>query len=358
MKKISAFLMVNVFFVLFISCSSADSKYMCFDQVVYISDFPRTIFLKKTDPLDVDLMGCVDFVGNDSLLVFKMMGTDYHWQVCSFTHLNKGVNLLKKGMGPDEFVNMPSNEYFQGTGCRVWMSGEGQMGHINLSKSFQQGSLCLDTLYRLPINGMAVNCISIRDSIFFAVLYQYNSFHRILFNQRGDRKILKHLQSINEVTIHNDLNSISAVRRYEPARNKVVEGMLHLNQINLYSLEDSTFAKTICVGDKLSNLSSLDNTSKKIWKKYYSTIVTHPDYFAAIYFNAQRKDFFDGKLEKVNIQFFNWEGEPLLNLIVPYSAETFFIHKNKDLYLLSVHGEKEYLYKYDLETLLNEIIGC
>lgn len=349
--------MLCTFFALLCSCNNHDSKYVCFNQIEYISEFPKNITLNKTDPQEIDLMGCVDLIGNDSLLIFKMMGTGFHWKVYSFANWGKGVNLLKKGEGPNEFVNMPSNEYFYGSDCRVWIPSKSQMVHINLSKSFQKEQLCLDSIYRLPINGTAVNCVFTQDSTYFAVLFQRNSFQRILLDKCGKCKISKNLQLINDVTVQNDLNALSAVRRYEPQRKKVVEGMLHLNQINLYSLEDSTFAKTICVGDKLSNLNILDNSSKKEWTKFYGCIVTHPDYFAAIYFNAKRKDFFNGMMDSVAIHFFNWDGDPLLNLTIPYAVETFFIHKNKDLYLLSVHGEKETLYKYDLETILRDTLN-
>ena len=50
----------------------------------------------------------------------------------------------------------------------------------------------------------------------------------------------------------------------------VVEVMLHLNQLNLYSLIDSTQVKTICVGDRLTNLEAIDNSSKRSWTKYYA----------------------------------------------------------------------------------------
>lgn len=333
------------------SCSDYVSQYLCFDDVVYVSEFPKTIELEEAAPLDLDLMGCVDFFGNDSVLVFKMMGLENHWRVCPFPDLNAGMDLLKKGNGPDEFANMPGNEYFDGNDCRAWMSGESKMLRVDISESLEKGRLQLDTILEVPMQGTALSCAAVDDSVYFAVLHQYDSYRHCLFdgNQLQD---LEHLEAIDKHRVRNDLNAMAAVRRYEASQKKVVEGLLHLNQINLYSLEDNTFAKTICVGEQLTDLGRIDDSSKKQWIKYYGSIITHPDYFAAIYFNASRKDFFAGKIKKTDIQFFNWDGEPLLDIRMPFPAESFFIHKNKDLYVLSTKGEEERLYKYDLGDLL------
>ena len=264
--------------------------------------------------------------------------------------------MLEKGNGPDEFVNMPSNEYFHQNGnvCQVWSSSENKIYHINLSKSFDEGKLKIDTICDLPFNGNVLNCVAINDSSYYAGFYQFNSYRRCILKGNELRNV-EHLKKNNDVKIHNDLNSMAAVRCYEPSQKKVVEGYLNLNQINLYSLEDKSFTKTICVGEGLTDLGRIDGSSKKGWIKYYGDVFTDKNYFAALYFDASREDYFSGKLKKTNIQFYSWNGEPLLNIILPYQIESFFIHKNKDLYILSTQGKEEMLYKYDLGDLLKTL---
>lgn len=337
-------------------CDNVVSQNLCFDDVEYVSEFPKQVELENINPIDLDLMGCVDFFGNDSILVFKKMNMDYHWEVYSFPDLNKKMDLLKKGNGPDEFINMPSNEYFfqNGNLCQVWSSGEKKVHYIDFSKSLETGRIQIDTVYKLPLKGTALNCVSISDSSYFVVLNQFDSYKRCLLNNNGLYDI-EQLKPINEVKISKDLNSMAAVRHYEQSRNKVVEAYLHLNQINLYSLDNNSFAKTICVGEHLTDLGQIDNKTKYKWVKYYGGIFTSHDYFAALYFNANRKDFFTGKIEKTDIQVYDWSGKPLLNIVVPYQVESFFIHMDKDLYVLSALGEKECLYKYDLGDLLQKL---
>lgn len=344
-------LVLAVLSVILQSCENVTSQYLCFDDVSYVSDFPKQIELDKVEPIALDLMGCVDFFGNDSVLVFKMMGLENHWKVCSFPDFETEVELLKKGNGPNEFVNMPSNEYFRQNICQVWFSDKRKLYHIDIPKSMEEGSLRMDTILDLPVNEMVLNCASLEDSLFFMVLYQPNSFRRCLL--KGNKLYdLEHLKGLNSIEAYKDLNSMSAVRCYEKSQNKVVEALLHLNQINLYSLEERSFAKTICVGENLTDLGWIDNMSKRRWVKYYGSVFTRPEYFAALYYNASRKDFLSGKIEKTDIQIYNWEGEPLLNIVVPYQIESFHIHKDQYLYVLSTKGEEERLYKYDLGDLL------
>lgn len=354
MKKSFLFL-IAVVWTLY-GCDNVISQNLSFDDVEYVSEFPKQVELEKTDPIDLDLMGCVDFFGNDSILVFKMMNMDYHWEVYSFPNLNKKMNLLKKGKGPNEFIYMPSNEYFfeKGNLCQVWSSNERKVHHIDISKSLKTGQLQIDTIYKLPLKGTALNCVSIGDSSYFVVLNQVDSYRRCIWNG-NDFSDIEHLKPINDVKIFNDLNSMAAVRCYNQSQNKVVEACLHLNQINLYSLENDSFAKTICVGEHLTDLGRIDDKSKYRWVKYYGGVFTGHNYFAALYFNASRKKFFEGKIERSDIQVYDWNGKPLLNISIPYQVESFFIHMDKDLYVLSTMGEEECLYKYDLGDLLQKL---
>ena len=85
MKKF--FLTLAVLLFVLQGCDSVVSQYLCFDDINYISDFPKEVELEKANPVDIDLMGCVDFFGNDSVLVFKMMGLENHWKVCRIPDL-------------------------------------------------------------------------------------------------------------------------------------------------------------------------------------------------------------------------------------------------------------------------------
>ena len=263
MKK--SIVIISLMAIFLQACDSL-SYYLSFDEVVYVKDFPQKVELEKVAPMDLDLMGCVDFFGNDSVLVFKMMDMEHHWKVYSLSDLKEGVELLKKGNGPNEFVSMPSNEYFQKDAnvCRVWRSNERKMYQIDLSASLEKGKTVLDSIWKLPLEGTAFICTSVNDSSYFVTLFQPDSYKRCLL-KGSELQELEHLKPINDVKTHKDINSIAAIRRYEPSQKKVVEVMTHLNQINLYSVEDSTFAKTICVGESLTDVGQVDDGGKWTW---------------------------------------------------------------------------------------------
>ena len=58
MKNIILFLII-VIFTLY-GCDDVVSKKLCFDNVDYVSEFPKQVELEKINPIDLDLMGCVD----------------------------------------------------------------------------------------------------------------------------------------------------------------------------------------------------------------------------------------------------------------------------------------------------------
>lgn len=342
----------------FLSCSSyQNERYLAFDNVVFIRDFPCNIQLDKVSPIDVDLMGSVDMISKDSIVIFKYLNMDYYWKVFSLNTFKSKGEYLFHGIGPDEFTNLSSNEYFSNDGnvCQFWDPNQKKMYCIDMKKTLDNCVLNIDTVINLPIKSYTPNCIQIDDSLYFVVQGNGDSYYRSIFVNDKIHE-LEYLKPLNNVKIQNDINSISGVRVCNKSKGIIVEGMLHLNQINLYSMYSSAISKTICVGEELSNVIEVDNTQKKQWTKYYGSIITDDNYFAILYYNTSRKNFFLGKMDKVDIQFFNWDGEPLLNVSVPYSVTSFFINQNKYLYVLSTNAEAELLYKYDISSVLRTVL--
>ena len=66
-------MMLNLMICMFVlqACDDFVSQHLSFDDVTYVSDFPKRVELDEGNLIDLDLMGCVDFFGNDSVLVFK-----------------------------------------------------------------------------------------------------------------------------------------------------------------------------------------------------------------------------------------------------------------------------------------------
>lgn len=357
---------MKLFFVLlFVSCSaffvscdeSQNEVYMTLDDIVYISEFPFNVQLEKTAPIDLDLMGSVDMFANDSIVIFKYYNMDYFWRAFTLEDFHDKGCYLSRGTGPNEFTELPVNESFSADGsiCSFWVPNSKKMYSVSLKKTLEDEALSMDTVIPLSIRSYVPYCMQINASTYFIVQVKGNSYRRSIF-VIDETTELDHLKSLNDVHVQNELNAIGGVRVYNPDKERIVEGMLHLNQINLYSLNTNEMSKTICVGERLSNVNAIDKASKKEWIKFYGPMVVKDQYFAALYYNSTREEFLRGTMKKVDVQFFSWDGKPLLNISVPYSITSFFIYQDKFLYVFSANGESERLYKYDISSALREAV--
>ena len=61
------------------------------------------------------------------------------------------------------------------------------------------------------------------------------------------------------------------------------------------------------------------------------------------------------EMYKSNIQLFDWNGNPLLNITVPYPVRNFFISNDGFLYTLSMIDGTECLHKFDIRSSLKRI---
>lgn len=132
---------------------------------------------------------------------------------------------------------------------------------------------------------------------------------------------MDHVGNLNQLCAEEDINTLAAVRALNQERMMVAEAMLRLNQINLYSL-DSDSSKTLCVGDELTDVMEVDSRLKINRHKYYGYIVPGKDYFVALYNNVSYKAYFEGVGES-QLQFFSWDGQPLLCVNLPYMVTSF-----------------------------------
>lgn len=98
-----------------------------------------------------------------------------------------------------------------------------------------------------------------------------------------------------------------------------------------------------------------DKSPKIKRHKYYGYIVSYEDYFVALYNDVSYESYFKGDGDS-QLQFFTWDGKPLLCIKLPCFVTSFFISKGRYLYIFSNGGEEEMMYKYDCGELLQSII--
>ena len=130
----------------------------------------------------------------------------------------------------------------------------------------------------------------------------------------------------------------------------VVEISSTLNHINLYSFDGSK-TRTICVGKKLDNIDELQVLPK--WKMPYSymNLRVYPHFFGALFLGVTKKTFQTKRVHMPKIQLFDWNGNPLAEILLDRQATSFDIDfVNGNLYILD--GQTEEFYRYDIGNLL------
>lgn len=337
--------------------SSHDNKTLQCDKVRFINGFPTEVKLDKVAALPLDLSGFVDVFAIDSLMIFKAAEREYLWTVYSLNSLKPIKQLFRRGHGHNEFFSLPSCELPTQTDsvlyCDFWCSCAKTWYRCDLTNTLSQDSIMWIGRQGLEKHDNVCDAYALTDTSFFLIENKdYTGFTRNLC-VNGVMQELTDIGNLNEASIKNDINTLSAVRCVNQERMKVAEGMLRLNQINLYSLlSDSSL--TLCVGDELSDVKEVDDRPRNLRHEFYGMIHSYDDYFVALYQDVSAIDYWIGKGTS-QLQFFDWDGHPLLCLDLPFMASSFFIHQNRDLYVFSSMGKEESLYRYDCGRYLNTL---
>ena len=338
--------------------SSHDKQKLQCNEIEYIKGFPKEVSLKETVSLPLDLTGCTEVYGLDSLLICRIPEGEYLWKVYSLHNLQCMGNLFGKGHGHNEFVEsfIPDMSICTDSAlfCEFWSYSNGVWYRCNLTESLRLKEIVWDNKKQFQNNDLINTNIYLNDSTFFMVRYNdYLGYIRSLC-VNGSVQDISHIGNLNDLSVEEDINTLSAVRCVNRERMMVAEGMLRLNQINLYSL-NSDSSKTLCIGDHLMDVVETDKCPKIKRHKYYGYILSYEDYFVALYQNISYKKYFEGDGNS-QLQFFTWEGKPLLCINLPYFITSFFISKGRYLYIFSNGGEEEVMYKYDCGEILQSIV--
>lgn len=141
------------------------------------------------------------------------------------------------------------------------------------------------------------------------------------------------------------------VTAYNPRCGIVAEAMTKMNQINLYSVKDTTFRKTVCVGKELDDAAEEYAKNLKDWKVCYQQVQPVGDGFAALRLENVTSEIFDEENFEASLQFFSCTGDPLLEIKIPFTVNSFFIDGSGILYLFTRMGDSESIYRYEVPEI-------
>lgn len=343
-----------VYALIFSACTSDIVTVEC-GEVSYISSFPQNVQLERAMPLQFhDIEGMVDFVADDSVIagIFQQAPFIKIYSKDSAELLGTYIN---KGQGPDDFSVMPSNisvrQSSDGSIISLFDYHKHLYFEMNAKASVESQHEAYDTIIESPRfkNVRYIMPLNDTDTMFWYDDYQTKGFRRQLVSG-SEQQSPSNLGNLESDWSDFSDNTLSMLVAYNHNTDVVAEAMTHLNQIILYSPSDSIFRKTICVGDKLSNVAAEDGYGRKKRLNAYQGIQAIKDMFALLYVGVRASDYDDGK-HGAQLQFISSDGKPLLCVNIPIPVNTFFIDSAGRLYVFSYMEETEAMYVYDIDEV-------
>ena len=311
-------------------CSSGDISLAVFKDVKKIGEFPCSFSLEKGEALNFVPEGTLDIAIIGDTMIFSVPSEKF-LNAYDITDGTSVGSFLHKGNGPYEFLHPPfMQDLVISDGTVGIYDPAGHFYDFDLEQSIKQGvPEVLKDIEKLPMG--LKSCFRIDDSSYYC--------RRVRSDEKGQQRFLwsgeketynSSIEALNEILLegkgdgyrHNLLSSIAA---YDKKKDIVVEASMYQDVINIYSLRKE-FELSIVTGDNINTIEELSTLPYGDFKDVYMDLRLYDDCFVC--------------LRAGNcLQFFDWCGTPLKQLLLPESATAF-----------DVDRDNGFLFTYDIET--------
>ena len=129
-----------------------------------------------------------------------------------------------------------------------------------------------------------------------------------------------------------------------PSRKMIAEVYNLYPQINIYSISDNR-ATTITQYGKIADYKKYLGKSSETPQPIYRGVRGYEDFFVVNKI---------GENESTELQFFDWDGNPLVAVTIPSTVTSFDINFNSGT-LLTVDFTKDIIKKYDISHILSQL---
>lgn len=311
-------------------CSSRNISLAVFENVKSVREFPCSSTLENGEDLNFVPAGALDIAIIGDTIIFSVPSEKfiYAYDIADGTCLG---SFLRKGNGPYEFLNPPfMQDLVISDGIVGIYDPEGHFYDFDLEQSINQSvPKVIKDIEKLPRE--LKSCFRIDDSSYYCrrLRSDEKGQQRFLWS-RGNETYNGSIEALNEILLegkgdgyrHNLLSSIAA---YDKKKDIVVEASMYQDVINIYSLRKA-FELSIVTGDNINTIEELSTLPYGDFKDVYMDLRLYDDCFVC--------------LRAGNcLQFFDWCGTPLKQLLLPESATAF-----------DVDRDNGFLFTYDIET--------
>lgn len=344
-------LIIKLSFILTIvvNACTPEEEYCAFNDVDYIDDSAKNFNLTKESEFSLPYLGALDFKIYDNLMILTNSSKEKLMTIMDKDTHNLLGEFINYGRGPGECLDViyHSNLTIQTENGHLvgYFENSGLIYRIDITESLSNNETVISQIPGFDNHNLIMRILPLEQERFLIkeVSDEFDSQIRYI-QANGERIITPSMEHLNSVRLHAKrsdylFNILSSFVHYNQVKDIVVEVPIFLNNINLYSLNDS-FSKTICLGKQLQNINQYRKPDKLIrWAKDFRG---YHNYFAIL----------DGTSDDSTILFFTYEGELLCQITLDNRCSSFDIDlSNSVLYTYNVSEEKFYL--YDISDILN-----
>lgn len=339
------------------ACSDRGDSYLISGEVEYVEEFPKEFVISDDKPYLEDFMGVVAMKGADSLFIGIQDGADYFVGIYSFATGEKLADAFKKGQGPNEYSSWPGvlRTYEKNDSLYALLSAS-RVGLItlNLTSTVNSGTEQITNIHK-PSKIWGSSFIPLENGDTMVQIlnpYEKGGYSRKLISGNGMADI-PNLGDLDATWTDVNNNTLGGIIFPIKGDSVIVEAMIELNQIMVYSLYDQQLRKTICVGDHLDTVEKETFFSRQNRTTNYDGIQQWQDYIFFLYSPTTEREFRANK-GKSQLQVFDQDMKPVARIQFPVLIQSFYLNKDGVLYGFNPVTETETLYRWDISDLINQ----
>ena len=352
----------------FIACKSEfpnpSKDFMVLEEISYVKDFPINVTLSESEDTGFDIIGMANFKILDSILFVPVKReADGFWQFYSMASKDMKAKLLSIGQGPNEFSNsVLSENQFSITNnggdvfASIFDSRKGEIYKFNVSKTLLSHDLDMKIVSDNLSNMTLVVKEYGEDGFLCRELSPEMTQQNRFLLKNGNKKVPDVLEKLNRAKISGesavaDMNILStAIRVHEGL---AIEMPIYLNYFNMYTL-DGKMSKTICPQEQLTKISEVQSLKEPQRIHTFSAINTFNHFFGVSFYNHPWGDEDSGLVKPSQIQFYDYEGQPLAAVSINNNV-SFFDIDFREGYLYVFSSRTDEFVKYNIKELLSQI---
>lgn len=352
MKKIV--FIISVSFLFFTSCQKTPSN-IFIGETKYIASFPRTDSLMG-DSITIDNFGANTIHVIDSFMVFAGGQLDTFYRVCSKYDYHHLGNYIPKGRGASELpdISFPIFCQYDADEAKIFLQDRGNslIKTFNITQSVKAQKTIFDNedinIKFLP--GLKA-IFPIDDSLFFVHYFNYKNEKECytLMNMNSHVAIYEDTIYTDKLSRTGNIFLWNTFSRMKPDKTQYATAMQFFNQINIYNV-GAQKALAIVPYEKITTLKDAEETIMPEKMEYYSDLIGTDSQIWALYANQNRKDWATKEGLSTEIHVLDWEGNPLMKLIIPQKiAKIALDEEQKLLYGMTL---SEQVFRYNVGEIL------